>query len=207
MADVSTEGAAAVAAQAAIEMNQKVLEENGQGGKGALKSVHKDVEGTTVIAGDKETAQQFKKGAHDELNEIIKKLGNNAKDSVQMLGTGDFLVKDEGRQTLFMPNGDKLTIRPDGSYDLKATGAVRVSSRDGRTTLSYPSGDQVAFDEEGILSVSRGDQTVSFARKVWDGQSNSGHGGSNKPNESPNRYPQQGPMDKNEMPSPKKKLP
>lgn len=111
------------------------------------------------VEGNKET---IKSGIQHELDAHVRKRGT---DGVTMLDTGDFLVRDEGRQILFMTNGDKLTINKDGSYDLKNLSGVRVSARDGVTTLKYDNGDVVQFDSEGPLSICRGNQGIFFGRE------------------------------------------
>jgi len=81
-------------------------------------------------------------------------------DGVEKLSTGDTYVKDGDREILFMPNGDKLSVNKDGSYDLRSKGGVEVKSKDGHTTLTFANGDQVTFSKDGISSVSRDGRIV-----------------------------------------------
>jgi len=81
-------------------------------------------------------------------------------DGAIKLNTGDTLVKDGDREILFMPNGDKLAVNKDGSFDLKSKGPVEIHKVGDTTTLLYPNGDKVSFDKDGIKLVSRGDKTT-----------------------------------------------
>lgn len=80
------------------------------------------------------------------------------------LPTGDRLTRKEGRDILSMPNGDQLTVGPKGDFRLQTNDKVRTSTRDGVTTIEYDNGDRISFDKQGIVSVTREDQTVTFAR-------------------------------------------
>lgn len=122
----------------------------------------RDADGTALQEGGFGIGDSLKEVHKKELEGLINKL--RPQDGVKELPTGDYLVRDDGRQILFMPNGDKLTMNPDGSYDLKSEGPVRVSSKGGVTTLEYPNGDRVAFDKQGPLFIQRDDQAIHFGR-------------------------------------------
>lgn len=96
-----------------------------------------------------------------ELNKI-EMVNRPLKDGVFDLSTGDSLVRVGGREVLFMPNGDRLTVNGDGSYALKAKGAVEVKSSGDYTTITYPNGDSVSFSKNGVESVSRGRNIVAM---------------------------------------------
>lgn len=97
-----------------------------------------------------------------EALESMKKYGQ--KEAVKELPTGDTLVRQGGREYLFMPNGDRLTVNGNGSFNLRANGPVDVSSKGDVTTIKYPNGDSVSFDPQGVLSVQRGQEAVNFGR-------------------------------------------
>lgn len=97
-----------------------------------------------------------------ELQNILE--GKKKSDVVQELATGDTLVKDGKTQHLFMPNGDRLSMNADGSYELKSKEGVKVKSEKGVTTITYANGDTVEFDREGLRGIHRGKQAVSFPR-------------------------------------------
>lgn len=93
------------------------------------------------------------------LSDLLKR-----KEGVEKLATGDYLVKEDDRQTLFTPNGDKITVNNDGTYSLKGNVRKVSSDEEGRTTVEFKDGGVVSFDKEGILSVDRGSVGVSFGR-------------------------------------------
>ena len=83
-------------------------------------------------------------------------------DGVTELSTGDRLVKDGEREILYMPNGDKLTIEKDGSFDLKSKGPLETHSKGDTTTVSHPNGDSLVFSSRGVETVSRGNVIVDI---------------------------------------------
>ncbi len=84
------------------------------------------------------------------------------KDGVQKLATGDYIVKEDGKQTLFTPNGDHITINPDGTSSVKGDIAKVSTDKDGLTTVQFGDGASATFDKEGFHDVSRGNQSVSL---------------------------------------------
>jgi hypothetical protein len=84
------------------------------------------------------------------------------KDGVETLPTGDKLVQDGDREILFMPNGDKLSVNKDGSFDLKSKGGVEVKKQGDQTTVKFANGDEVTFSKNGITSVTRDGRTVNL---------------------------------------------
>lgn len=87
------------------------------------------------------------------------------KDGVTKLATGDYLVKEDGRQSLFTPNGDRVTINPDGTHVIKGDVRKVTSGKDGTTTVEFADGATVSFDKIGFTEVTRGKETV---RLDWD---------------------------------------
>lgn len=102
----------------------------------------------------------------DILKHLIKTEGVNP------LSTGDFLVREDGKETLFTPDGDRVTVNPDGTHVIKGDVKAVTNSKSGETTVTFGDGSTVSFDKEGILDVTRGKQSVSFPRfnhKIpWD---------------------------------------
>lgn len=103
--------------------------------------------------------------------EVLRELQNVAEghkekksDVVQDLATGDTLIKDGKTQHLFMPNGDRLKVNPDGSFDLKTKEKVNVKTEKGVTTITYPNGESIELDQQGIRGIQRGNIGVGFAR-------------------------------------------
>lgn len=103
---------------------------------------------------------------HDQLKDFFK-----PKDGVEKLPTGDFIVRDDGKQTLFTPNGDSIAINPDGSNTIK--GDVNKVSTDkyGETSVEFKDGSKVSFDENGFTSIQRDGQGIHFGRifHQWGG--------------------------------------
>jgi hypothetical protein len=111
----------------------------------------------------KESRQEDNK-ASDKISDTLRKIRYDfvfrpKEDGVTELATKDKLVKDGDREILFMPNGDKLTVSKDGSFDLKAKGPVEVHKKGDTTTVTYPNGDSVSFGKNGVESVTRGGVT------------------------------------------------
>lgn len=123
--------------------------------------------------GDSNLINELKQGSSSITDKIIQgdKIGQSIKDlfkpkdGVEQLSTGDYLVRDEGKQSLFTPNRDHITINPDGTHEIK--GDIRKTSTDknGVTTVEFADGASVSFDKEGFLSVQRGNEGVAFSRK------------------------------------------
>ncbi len=86
------------------------------------------------------------------------------KEGVEKLPTGDHIVREDGKESLFTPNGDRITINPDGSHVIKGDVAKVETGKDGTTTVTFGDGAQVSFDQDGFLSVQRGNQGVAFGR-------------------------------------------
>lgn len=121
----------------------------------------------------------------DAINKIKDSLADFLKpDGVKQLPTGDHLVREDGKETLFTPNGDKVTVNPDGTFKVKGDVKSVSTDKTGATTITFGDGAKVIIDKEGIRDVSRGNQSVSFPRhhreqfKPWDGPSNGGGHGS-----------------------------
>lgn len=86
-------------------------------------------------------------------------------DGVEELPTGDYIVRDDGKETLFTPNGDKIALNPDGTHTIKGDVRKVETNQDGVTTVKFGDGSEVSFDKEGFLSVQRGNQGVAFGRQ------------------------------------------
>lgn len=121
------------------------------------------------------------KDNNEQLNKIRDLVSDFLKpDGVKQLPTGDTLVRDEGKETLFTPKGDKVTVNPDGTFNVKGDLKSVSTDKTGATTITFGDGARVTIDKEGIRDVSRGKQAVSFTRlnreqfKPIEG----GHGGS-----------------------------
>lgn len=153
------EGTAGIAARVLEEQQPNTI----GGGKTIDVNPGQVIENGKLVPND---GTNIKDANMKELEEFMKK---KPADGVTELPTGDTLVRDEGRQILFMPNGDKLTIHPSGAYDLKAQDGVRVTSKGGTTRLEYPNGDSVVFDEKGLLSIQRDGMGVAFGRRSFPG--------------------------------------
>lgn len=80
------------------------------------------------------------------------------------LATGDTIEKrSDGTQILKTPNGDKVTVNPDGSH--KIEGNVKEIKQNGDfTEITFADGAKVSMDKQGIRTVERGDQGVAFSR-------------------------------------------
>jgi hypothetical protein len=104
----------------------------------------------------------------EDLNKQFKDLFKQ-KDGVESLPTGDHIVREDGKQTLFTPNGDRISINPDGTNTVKGDVSEVKTNEDGSTTVTFGDGARVQFDKEGFLSIDRGNQGIAFGRI--------GHGG------------------------------
>ncbi len=93
------------------------------------------------------------------LQELLK-----TKDGVSKLSTGDYLVKYEGKETLFTPNGDSVAVNPDGTYNIKGEVSRVSTDKRGVTTVEFADGARVSLDDRGIRSVDRNGVSVSFMR-------------------------------------------
>ncbi|MBX9570747.1 MAG: hypothetical protein K2X77_17780 [Candidatus Obscuribacterales bacterium] len=80
------------------------------------------------------------------------------------LPTGDTIEKrSDGTQILRTPNGDKITVNPDGSHSVE--GNVKEMHQKGDfTQLTFADGAKVTIDKKGILTIERGDEAVHFSR-------------------------------------------
>ncbi len=117
--------------------------------------------------------------SHAESSEEIK-------DGVEELPTGDHIVREDGKESLFTPDGDRITLNPDGSNTIKGDNVKKVvTDRDGVTTVSFKDGAEVSFDAEGFRSVTRGNQGVSFGRMEGQGGGGGGKGGDGPHSEGP----------------------
>lgn len=119
------------------------------------------------------------KDALDNLdkNQLDKHLEEEVKDGVEELPTGDHIVREDGKETLFTPNGDRISLNPDGSNTIKGDVKKVETDKDGVTTVTFGDGAEVSFDEEGFRSVTRGDQGISFGRMGHGGGGGKGGGG------------------------------
>ena len=107
-----------------------------------------------------------------KLNEVEQSLAEELPEREE-LPTGDVIKRDDDGETLTTPNGDQISVNADGSHSIK--GDVKsVETKDGVTTVTLGDGSEVSFDEEGILSVQRGNQGVAFGRHSKGGSSGSG---------------------------------
>ncbi len=122
---------------------------------------------------DKLPADKNKDGKLDDLE----KKNEEELPEQEKLPTGDIIKRDENGETLITPNGDEISVNDDGSHSI--TGDVKsVETKDGVTTVTLGDGSQVSFDQEGILSVQRGNQGVAFGRRDYGYGGKGGGGGS-----------------------------
>lgn len=136
--------------------------------KGLLKDAGKGSDKSSAIA---EAIGQAMEKSHvnenGKISDQIKKLTEGLetftrKDGVDKLPTGDFLVREDGKQTLFTPAGDRVTVNPDGTNVVKGDVKSVATDKHGETTVKFGDGATVTFDKAGIRSVSRGNESVSF---------------------------------------------
>lgn len=121
----------------------------------------------------------------EEFDKLRKELEQSAeseeneeeKEGVEELPTGDYIVREDGKESLFTPNGDRITLNPDGTHTIKGNVKKVSSDKDGTTTVEFKDGAQVSFDNDGFLSVQRGNQGVGFGRKGSSGEIEYGKGG------------------------------
>jgi hypothetical protein len=130
------------------EERAKILKDAG------VNSGAKDSSGASDRIKNHEIIENFKRIDH----ELVFK----PSDGIRELRTGDKFVKDGDREILFMPNGDKLSVNKDGSFDLKSKGGVEVKKEGGVTTITFANGDKVSFSKQGIETIQRGNTVVDF---------------------------------------------
>ncbi|HEY9869188.1 MAG TPA: hypothetical protein V6D08_08480 [Candidatus Obscuribacterales bacterium] len=105
----------------------------------------------------------------DSVKEALKEIANGKKlDFVDDLPTGDTLVRVAGQEILLMPNGDRLIVYPSGAWDFRGDGRIQVTSKHGVTTITDENGGRVTFDKEGLLSIARNKEFVTFPRKTFE---------------------------------------
>lgn len=79
------------------------------------------------------------------------------------LPTGDRLQRDsEGNETLTTPDGTKLTVNKDGTYNIDGPVNSVEEDKDGNRTVTFADGSKVKFGPGGIQQVSRGKDMVKF---------------------------------------------
>ncbi len=121
---------------------------------GNLPNVIVDRGGCVPQVGDNGiTSKEIK----DRLSEILK-----PKEGIVKLPTGDFLVRDEDKQTLFTPNGDRITIKDDGTSTIKGDVKKVSTGKDGNTTVEFADGAKVTFNKYGFEDITRGNKSHSF---------------------------------------------
>ncbi len=84
------------------------------------------------------------------------------KDGVEQLPTGDSLVREDGKQTLFTKSGDHISINPDGSNTIKGDVQSVKTNSSGSTTVEFKDGTTVSFDSDGFKELNRGFQNYNF---------------------------------------------
>lgn len=148
---------------------------------------------------------------NDRISDLIKNPFAK-KDGVTELKTGDYLVRKDGNETLFTPNGDSVTVNKDGSMEVKGDVKEVKKDKNGDTTITFKDGSTVKVDKEGIASVSRNGETVSFPRmhKIFDNQKPWPHPSPRPGDNFPKPVPRPGGEDsgtKPPMPDPGRELP
>ena len=99
---------------------------------------------------------------NNHIGDILKHYGQ--RDGVKPLPTGDYLVREDGKETVFTPSGDRVTVNPDGTSAIKGNVKSVETNKRGETTVTFADGGKVSYDKEGITNVSRGNNSVSFPR-------------------------------------------
>ena len=187
--EAAVEGAAGVAAAgAALEalqndantnrnaMPSNMIKEAGGGGFKDADSMNKNLPDISIGKGiggkageaiGKELGEKISKEMGEnvlkDIGTLGKKFWNHERDGVQNLSTGDSIVKEDGKQTLFTPGGDKITINPDGTSEIKGQ-VDKVTNQKGITTVEFADGGKVSFDKLGFVSVERDNQAIHFGR-------------------------------------------
>ncbi len=110
--------------------------------------------------------QDMKRSAFDVMNEVknTKRLESSALivtgDGMRKLATGDTLITEGDRQSLYTEKGDRVLLEPDGTYSIKGNVKAIDKDKDGRTTVTFNDGAKVSFTKDGISSVSRDGHTA-----------------------------------------------
>lgn len=143
------------------ELGQSGLSKNGDRVSGPTKL--KDGSANSAEQGQRDGIRE----GRDRVDNIVRPERHDlhiksGKDGVATLPTGDQLVKDGDREILFTPNGDKLSVKEDGSFELKSKGGVEVKKQGDQTIVKFANGDEVTFSKRGITSVSRDGKTVDL---------------------------------------------
>jgi hypothetical protein len=82
------------------------------------------------------------------------------------LATGDQLHVSKDAIKLSMPNGMGTLQFRDGAVNFfPGTDVPRQSTRDGVTTLTFNNGDTVKYNNDGVLAINRGNDSVEFQEK------------------------------------------
>ncbi|MBX9689299.1 MAG: hypothetical protein K2X27_21495 [Candidatus Obscuribacterales bacterium] len=77
-------------------------------------------------------------------------------DGVKALSTGDFLLREDGRESVYTAKGERVTVHPDGRYEIKGNVKSLETNKLGISTVTFKDGRSVVFSERGILEVSKG---------------------------------------------------
>lgn len=168
---------------------QKLLEDTYMSGSDLGKSGESkgaDKQKGLPVVEIEEGMQQKEAGAvADSVKDALKEIAKGKKlDYVDDLPTGDTLVRVAGQEILLMPNGDRLIIYPSGAWNFKGDGRIQVTSKHGVTTITDENGGRVTFDKEGLLSIVRNKELVTFPRKTFEGPQFPGDGIQHKRSES-----------------------
>lgn len=137
-----------------------------QDGKNQIQDGSKQVHDDKQIMDSIKNHMNDKIGDKIDMKDLQNKIGDffKQKDGVEKVPTGDYIVREDGKQTLFTPNGDSIAINPDGSNTIK--GDVNKVSTDkyGETTVEFKDGSKVSFDENGFTTIQRDNSAVHFGR-------------------------------------------
>ncbi len=110
---------------------------------------------------DKQNIGELLKELSMRNHEYMKPFGKGG-DGDHILPTGDRIQRKDGQETLTTPNGDTVTVNPDGTF--RTTGDVRkmTENKDGTHTITYGDGSKVTVGRNGIEKVERGNDRVKF---------------------------------------------
>lgn len=165
MEEVRSAGGSMGAKTAGEQMGEAIGEKKGSGGLPGLMLEHMNkLDPKEGLSLTDDIARALKDGGKLLLD---KWKFPSPKDGVQQLSTGDYLVREDGKQTLFTPNGDRVTVNPNGTYDIKGDVNSVKTDKFGRTTVEFADGSSASFDHQGFLSVSRDGQAVHFGRRAF----------------------------------------
>lgn len=150
-----------------LDRNDRIdnlFKSEGKGEKNGLNKTENKLENKAENKIEKMIAEKGEMSFVKDLDKWL--LPNHRVDGVQSLSTGDHIVREDGKETLFTPNGDRVTVNPDGTHSIKGEVSKVSSDRDGTVNVQFADGGKVSLDRKGILSVERDGQAIHFGRFI-----------------------------------------